>query len=99
MALIAIGGTYAGFPLFDPLGGMVVSCMILKSGASMMSQSSQELLDKSISESELNEIKTIIASVKVKIEKKKNLFITHYACIYIIGKGTRFIRLLFNSRT
>lgn len=67
VALMAIGGTYAGVPMFDPLGGIVVSCMILKSGASMMSQSSQELLDKSISEDELNDIKAIVASVKVNI--------------------------------
>lgn len=68
VALIAIGGTYAGIPIFDPLGGMLVSCMILKSGASIMSQSSKELLDQSISEHELNEITTVIASVKVKKE-------------------------------
>ncbi|KAG2204672.1 hypothetical protein INT47_011967 [Mucor saturninus] len=66
VALMAIGGTYAGVPMFDPLGGIVVSCMILKSGASMMSQSSQELLDKSISEDELNDIQAIVASVKEK---------------------------------
>ncbi|GAA5803425.1 hypothetical protein HPULCUR_008907 [Helicostylum pulchrum] len=64
VALIAIGGTYAGIPIFDPLGGMLVSCMILKSGSEIMWSSSRELLDKSISESELDEIKNIVASVK-----------------------------------
>ncbi|GAA5810020.1 hypothetical protein MFLAVUS_003435 [Mucor flavus] len=66
VALIAIGGTYAGIPIFDPLGGMLVSCMILKSGSEIMWSSSRELLDKSISESELDEIKNIVASVKDK---------------------------------
>lgn len=64
---MAIGGTYAGVPMFDPLGGMVVSCMILKSGANLMSQSSQELLDKSLSQDELKEIQMIVASVKVNV--------------------------------
>lgn len=75
MALIAIGGTYAGIPIFDPLGGMLVSCMILKSGSEIMWSSSRELLDKSISESELDEIKNIVASVKVFIDMKKFIFI------------------------
>ncbi|KAI8073676.1 cation efflux protein [Thamnidium elegans] len=66
VALMAIGGTYAGIPIFDPLGGILVSCMILKSGSEIMWSSSKELLDKSISESELDEIKNIVASVKDK---------------------------------
>lgn len=45
VALIAIGGTYAGIPLFDPLGGILVSGMILKSGSEIMWSSSRELLD------------------------------------------------------
>lgn len=63
--MVAIGGAYAGIPVFDPLGGMIVSGMILKSGADIMSQSTKELLDKSISESELEKIKDIISQVKV----------------------------------
>jgi divalent metal cation (Fe/Co/Zn/Cd) transporter len=67
VALIAIGGTYAGIPIFDPLGGMIVSGMILKSGTDIMCQSTKELLDKSIGESELEEIKQVVSQVKVKI--------------------------------
>lgn len=63
---MAIGGTYAGIPIFDPLGGMVVSCMILKSGADIMCQSTNELLDKGISETELHKIKDVIDQVKVR---------------------------------
>lgn len=66
VALVAIGGSYAGMPIFDPLGGMIVSGMIFKSGVDIMRQSTRELLDKSISETELDEIKSIIASVKVQ---------------------------------
>ncbi|KAG2236206.1 hypothetical protein INT48_003825 [Thamnidium elegans] len=75
VALMAIGGTYAGIPIFDPLGGILVSCMILKSGSEIMWSSSKELLDKSISESELDEIKNIVASVKVFINKSEFIFI------------------------
>ncbi|EPB92381.1 hypothetical protein HMPREF1544_00679 [Mucor circinelloides 1006PhL] len=66
VALVAIGGSYAGMPIFDPLGGIVVSGMIFKSGVDIMRQSTTELLDKSISETELDEIKSIVASVKNK---------------------------------
>ncbi|KAK4512896.1 uncharacterized protein ATC70_003606 [Mucor velutinosus] len=66
VALVAIGGSYAGMPIFDPLGGIVVSGMIFKSGVDIMRQSTRELLDKSISETELDEIKSIVASVKNK---------------------------------
>lgn len=54
-----------GVPIFDPLGGMLVSGMILKSGADIMVNSTKELMDKSISENELKEIEEIIATVKV----------------------------------
>ncbi|KAI8642341.1 cation efflux protein [Parasitella parasitica] len=66
VALVAIGGSYAGMPIFDPLGGIVVSGMIFKSGLDIMRQSTRELLDESISGTELDEIKSIITSVKNK---------------------------------
>lgn len=65
VALVAIGGTYMGVPIFDPLGGMLVSGMILKSGADIMVNATQELMDKSIGKDELEQIEDMIATVKV----------------------------------
>lgn len=62
---MAIGGSFAGLPIFDPLGGIIVSSMILKSGTDIMTKSTKELMDKSIEESELDEIRDIISTVKV----------------------------------
>lgn len=64
VALVAIGGTYMGVPIFDPLGGMLVSGMILKSGADIMVNATQELMDKSIGKDELEQIEDMIATVK-----------------------------------
>ncbi|KAI8876715.1 cation efflux protein [Backusella circina FSU 941] len=66
VALVAIGGSFAGVPIFDPLGGIIVSGMILKSGTDIMTKSTKELMDKSIEESELDEIRDIISAVKNK---------------------------------
>ncbi|KAF7727828.1 hypothetical protein EC973_006941 [Apophysomyces ossiformis] len=64
VALVAIGGSYAGLPVLDPIGGLAVSGMILKSGAGIMSNSIRELMDTAVSEEELTEIKAAISKVK-----------------------------------
>ncbi|KAI8077821.1 cation efflux family-domain-containing protein [Halteromyces radiatus] len=64
IALVAIGGSYAGIPVLDPLGGLLVSGFIVKSGASIMNNSVKELIDKGIPSNEIDEIKSVIAKVK-----------------------------------
>ncbi|KAI8980954.1 cation efflux family-domain-containing protein [Pilobolus umbonatus] len=66
VALIAIGGSHMGLSLLDPLGGVIVSGMILKSGMNIMTQSTRELMDKSISESDLDNIRSILVDIKNK---------------------------------
>jgi divalent metal cation (Fe/Co/Zn/Cd) transporter len=57
-----------GIPIFDPLGGLVVSFMILKSGTDIMRQSTRELTDQqSLNLSEMDEIKGIINTIKVRL--------------------------------
>ncbi|ORX56421.1 cation efflux protein [Hesseltinella vesiculosa] len=64
IALVAIGGSYAGLPILDPLGGMLVSGLIVKSGYDIMVSSLQELLDKGVSQEEINQVIQVIAKVK-----------------------------------
>ncbi|CAO3596146.1 unnamed protein product [Absidia cylindrospora] len=70
IALGAIGGSYAGMPVLDPLGGLLVSALIVQGGAGIMTSSVKELIDKGIPPNEIEQIKSVIAKVKVKKNKK-----------------------------
>ncbi|KAI7906185.1 cation efflux family-domain-containing protein [Cokeromyces recurvatus] len=64
VALVAIVGSYAGLPVLDPLGGIVVSGMLIKSSVSLLGSSVKELMDKGITAEQLLSIETAIAKVK-----------------------------------
>ncbi|CAO3594583.1 unnamed protein product [Absidia cylindrospora] len=66
IALVAIGGSYAGIPVLDPLGGLIVAGYIVKSGGSLMVSSMKELIDKGIPPSEIEKIKAAIVKVKTQ---------------------------------
>lgn len=64
VALVAIVGSYAGMPVLDPLGGIVVSGMLVKSSVGLLGSSMKELMDKGITPEQLNEITDAITMVK-----------------------------------
>ncbi|GAN01813.1 cation efflux family [Mucor ambiguus] len=64
VALVAIVGSYAGMPVLDPLGGIVVSGMLVKSSVGLLGSSMKELMDKGISPEQLDEITGAISKVK-----------------------------------
>ncbi|KAI8341056.1 cation efflux family-domain-containing protein [Chlamydoabsidia padenii] len=64
IALVAIGGSYAGMPVLDPLGGLLVSALIVKSGAEIMASSVNELVDQGLTSTEIDQIRSVIAKVK-----------------------------------
>ncbi|KAI8343907.1 cation efflux protein [Chlamydoabsidia padenii] len=64
IALVAIGGSYAGMPVLDPLGGLLVSGLIVKSGADIMISSTKELIDRGLPSDEIDKVKSVIAKVK-----------------------------------
>lgn len=64
VALVAIVGSYAGMPVLDPLGGIVVSGMLMKSSVGILGSSIKELMDKGITPEELNSITAAISKVK-----------------------------------
>ncbi|KAJ2763880.1 mitochondrial metal transporter, partial [Coemansia nantahalensis] len=45
VSMAAIGGAIVGFPILDAVGGLVVSAMLAKSGASMMADAVREVTD------------------------------------------------------
>ncbi|OAD04638.1 hypothetical protein MUCCIDRAFT_79742 [Mucor lusitanicus CBS 277.49] len=64
VALVAIVGSYAGMPVLDPLGGIVVSGMLVKSSVGLLGSSMKELMDKGITPEQLEEITDAITKVK-----------------------------------
>ncbi|KAI9270436.1 cation efflux family-domain-containing protein [Phascolomyces articulosus] len=66
VALVAILGSYAGIPVLDPLGGILVSGIVLKQGSGILSSSLSELMDKGIDKSEVDSITTVVNRIKEK---------------------------------
>ncbi|CEP15295.1 hypothetical protein [Parasitella parasitica] len=64
VALVAIVGSYAGMPVLDPLGGIVVSGMLIKSSVGLLGNSMKELMDKGITLEKLDAITNEISRVK-----------------------------------
>ncbi|KAI8576846.1 hypothetical protein K450DRAFT_254580 [Umbelopsis ramanniana AG] len=64
VALAAIGGSYAGIPILDPLGGLAVSALILKTGGDIMASSLKELCDASIDQDILDQVEKTILQLK-----------------------------------
>ena len=65
VALVAILGSYAGLPVLDPIGGLLISGVILKQGGDILSSSLKELMDKGISQTDVDAITRIVKQVKV----------------------------------
>ncbi len=65
MALGSIVGSYIGFPLLDPLGGILVAGMILKSGFEIMLQSLKELVDVRVEQDVINQVEKAVEKLKV----------------------------------
>lgn len=55
-ALIGIGGAIAGYPIMDPLAGIVVALMITKAGIDIIREGVNDLMDTAIEDEELEAI-------------------------------------------
>ncbi|MBU0600278.1 cation diffusion facilitator family transporter [bacterium] len=62
-ALIGILLTLAGYPLFDPLAGIFVSGLIIKTGISMFHQAYDELMNGVIEDEIMDKIRRIIGGI------------------------------------
>ena len=63
--MVAIAGSYAGISVLDPLGGLVVSGMLLKSTFGITKSSLRELTDRGMDMTEVDKIRRILTQIKV----------------------------------
>jgi cation diffusion facilitator family transporter len=61
--LVGLVGTYSGYPLMDPLTGLLVSGIICKQGISLLLDSVKDLTDSSASEDEVSALRSICLSI------------------------------------
>ncbi|KAL1922572.1 uncharacterized protein VTP21DRAFT_10111 [Calcarisporiella thermophila] len=64
VALGAITGSYLGIPILDPVGGLVVSGMIAKSGADIMLSSLRELVDANVADDVVMHASNAVKKIK-----------------------------------
>ncbi|KAJ1564654.1 hypothetical protein HK096_006926, partial [Nowakowskiella sp. JEL0078] len=66
VALVGVSGSVFGFPLLDPIGGVIVSGMIIQTGASMIIPATKQLLDVEISTETKNKINELIEELALE---------------------------------
>ncbi|OZJ04288.1 hypothetical protein BZG36_02578 [Bifiguratus adelaidae] len=64
VALAAIAGSHFGVPILDPLGGILVSGMILKTGVEIMLGSLKELVDANVDDDVLQQVQQAITRLQ-----------------------------------
>ena len=64
MRLMVQGGSWLGYPMLDPLGGLLVSGMILKQGASVGMTALKELVDQVTDPSLAPKVHTLLLSLR-----------------------------------
>ncbi|KAJ1731811.1 mitochondrial metal transporter [Coemansia biformis] len=67
VAVGAIGGAIVGFPILDAVGGLVVSAMLAKSGASMMVDAAREVTDAPPPPSVTSEVTRAVDKAVVRV--------------------------------
>ncbi|CAG8581921.1 4011_t:CDS:2 [Diversispora eburnea] len=60
VALASIVGSYFGFPLLDPIGGILVAGMIMKSGINILITSLKELVDVGMEENVIHRVNNAV---------------------------------------
>lgn len=99
IALIGVGGTVVGYPILDPLCGIIIGLYLIKIGINFGQISILQLLDHSCNENKLeyyDQIKNIILNINGVngidnlIIKQSGQFIHIYSNIFIDSKETMY---------
>lgn len=61
VALVGIGGAMCGYPMLDPIAGLAVSALVVKSGVEIGNECLADLVDKAVTGPEFDEIGALIA--------------------------------------
>lgn len=88
VSLVAIVGSYAGIPVLDPIGGLIVSAMIIKSGNGILMSSLRELMDKGMDHETITDISQAITEIKVCCRCESQCFCCHTSLTCYSEKGT-----------
>lgn len=74
VTFLAIGGSYLGFPVLDPLGGLLVAGLIGKQGAELLIGALQDLSDRGVQPEVLEGFEKALKEVMQELETdKKNV--------------------------
>lgn len=65
---VGIGGALLGFPILDPIAGMVVSLFIFKMGYEIILEAIKQIMDESVDEEKLTQVKEITQNVQGVVE-------------------------------
>jgi cation diffusion facilitator family transporter len=65
VALAGVAGASMGYGILDPIGGLVVSAMILKMGVDSAIPSFKELMDIAVPDLTLNEVHQVLGRIKI----------------------------------
>ncbi|UZJ52999.1 hypothetical protein CBS101457_002319 [Exobasidium rhododendri] len=69
VTFLAIGGSYLGFPVLDPLGGLLVAGLIGKQGAELLIGALQDLSDRGVQPEVLEGFENALKEVMAETEK------------------------------
>ncbi|KAE8216451.1 hypothetical protein CF327_g334 [Tilletia walkeri] len=71
VTFLAIGGSWLGFPILDPLGGLLVAALIGKQGAELLLSALGELSDRGVERETLDALKGVLDDVHSKEGRMK----------------------------
>jgi len=72
VTFLAIGGSYLGFPVLDPLGGLLVAGLIGKQGAELLIGALQDLSDRGVQPEVLEVFENALKEVMAELEKDES---------------------------
>lgn len=76
-ALMGAGGAKLGYPILDPIAGVIVALSILKMGGEVFKDAANELMDAAPKEEKFDEITQIICSIEQVLEIRNLKMRTH----------------------
>lgn len=76
-ALLGAGGAKLGYPILDPIAGMIVAIFIFKMGIEVFKDAANDLMDAAPRREKLNEVSRIICSIEEVVEIRNLKMRTH----------------------
>jgi len=81
--LIGIGGAIFGFPILDPIAGIVVSLFIFKMGYDIIVDAVRQIMDENVDKEKLNRVKEVTNAVEGVVDSH-GIRMRQYGSVYMI---------------